>query len=64
MNDPPRVSVIVPTLDEEILIESCLEQLRALWYGDRIYVCDALERSGIGVDTLEDLEKIRRIIKS
>jgi|TARA_B100001971_G_scaffold56222_1_gene51275 3-deoxy-manno-octulosonate cytidylyltransferase (CMP-KDO synthetase) len=35
-----------------------LEQLRALWYGDRIIVCDAATRPGPGVDTLDDLERI------
>ena len=33
-----------------------LEQLRALWYGERIVVCDAHETPGPGVDTLADLE--------
>ncbi len=36
-----------------------LEQLRALWYGHRIYVCEAKDRVGIGVDTEEDLKKMR-----
>jgi 3-deoxy-manno-octulosonate cytidylyltransferase (CMP-KDO synthetase) len=41
-------------------IES-LEQLRVLWHGERIavHVCD--ERPGPGVDTPEDLERVRRI---
>ena len=33
-----------------------LEQLRMLWYGARIAVCDAIEVPGPGVDTIEDLE--------
>jgi 3-deoxy-manno-octulosonate cytidylyltransferase (CMP-KDO synthetase) len=36
-----------------------LEQLRVLWHGERIFVC-ATERSpGAGVDTPEDLERVR-----
>ena len=34
-----------------------LEQLRALWNGDSILVCDAVQAPGPGVDTLADLEK-------
>ena len=33
-----------------------LEQLRALWYGESILVCDAVQPPGPGVDTLADLE--------
>jgi 3-deoxy-manno-octulosonate cytidylyltransferase (CMP-KDO synthetase) len=33
-----------------------LEQLRALWYGESILVCDAVKAPGPGVDTVEDLE--------
>ncbi len=32
-----------------------LEQLRALWYGERIHVAEASQRPGPGVDTEEDL---------
>jgi len=32
-----------------------LEQLRALWYGERIHVAEAGQRPGPGVDTEEDL---------
>ncbi|HED18316.1 MAG TPA: 3-deoxy-manno-octulosonate cytidylyltransferase [Gammaproteobacteria bacterium] len=32
-----------------------LEQLRALWYGERIHVAQASQRPGPGVDTEEDL---------
>jgi 3-deoxy-manno-octulosonate cytidylyltransferase (CMP-KDO synthetase) len=38
-----------------------LEQLRVLWHGEKILVLDALEDAGIGVDTTQDLEKIRQI---
>ena len=37
-----------------------LEQLRALGFGARVMVADALEPCGIGVDTPADLERLRR----
>jgi 3-deoxy-manno-octulosonate cytidylyltransferase (CMP-KDO synthetase) len=40
----------------------CLEQLRALWHGVRIHVADALEAPPAGVDTPEDLERVRRLL--
>ncbi|MDR9829597.1 3-deoxy-manno-octulosonate cytidylyltransferase [Vibrio sp. FNV 38] len=40
----------------------CLEQLRVLWYGERIHVELAKEAPEAGVDTLEDLEKVRQIL--
>lgn len=39
-----------------------LEQLRVLWYGERIYVELAKEVPAVGVDTAEDLEKVRSIL--
>lgn len=39
-----------------------LEQLRALWHGVRIHVADALEAPPTGVDTPEDLERVRRLL--
>ncbi|MBN2646706.1 MAG: 3-deoxy-manno-octulosonate cytidylyltransferase [Thiotrichales bacterium] len=36
-----------------------LEQLRVLWHGEKILVLDALMEAGGGVDTLEDLERVR-----
>lgn len=39
-----------------------LEQLRALWYGHRIHVAEALERGEAGVDTPADLERIRAVL--
>jgi 3-deoxy-manno-octulosonate cytidylyltransferase (CMP-KDO synthetase) len=36
-----------------------LEQLRVLWNGYKIAVAEAVESTPAGVDTLEDLEKIR-----
>jgi 3-deoxy-manno-octulosonate cytidylyltransferase (CMP-KDO synthetase) len=45
-------------------IEECeaLEQLRALWQGERIHVSLASEVPGTGVDTPEDLERVRRML--
>ena len=42
----------------------CLEQLRALWHGVRIHVGDALEAPPPGVDTFEDLERVRRLLEA
>ncbi|EIF3163401.1 3-deoxy-manno-octulosonate cytidylyltransferase [Escherichia coli] len=36
-----------------------LEQLRVLWYGEKIHVAVAQEVPGTGVDTPEDLERVR-----
>lgn len=41
-----------------------LEQLRALWRGVRIHVADALEAPPVGVDTPEDLERVRRLLEA
>jgi 3-deoxy-manno-octulosonate cytidylyltransferase (CMP-KDO synthetase) len=41
-----------------------LEQLRALWHGIRIHVADALEAPPTGVDTPEDLERVRRLLEA
>ncbi|MDP3978686.1 MAG: 3-deoxy-manno-octulosonate cytidylyltransferase [Pseudomonas sp.] len=40
----------------------CLEQLRALWHGVRIHVADALQAPPAGVDTQEDLDRVRRLL--
>ena len=40
----------------------CLEQLRALWHGVRIHVADALQSPPAGVDTPEDVERVRRLL--
>jgi 3-deoxy-manno-octulosonate cytidylyltransferase (CMP-KDO synthetase) len=44
--------------------ESCesLEQLRVLWHGERIAVHVSEHAPGAGVDTPEDLERVRRIV--
>jgi 3-deoxy-manno-octulosonate cytidylyltransferase (CMP-KDO synthetase) len=39
-----------------------LEQLRVLWHGERIAVCEAVEQAGPGVDTPADLERVRSLI--
>jgi 3-deoxy-manno-octulosonate cytidylyltransferase (CMP-KDO synthetase) len=41
-------------------IES-LEQLRVLWHGERIAVHVSLQRPGPGVDTAEDLARVRQL---
>ncbi|MDO7909019.1 3-deoxy-manno-octulosonate cytidylyltransferase [Pseudomonas sp. 22-AL-CL-001] len=41
-----------------------LEQLRALWHGVRIHVADALEAPAVGVDTAEDLARVRRLLEA
>jgi 3-deoxy-manno-octulosonate cytidylyltransferase (CMP-KDO synthetase) len=38
-----------------------LEQLRVLWHGERIAVHVSTERPGPGIDTPEDLERVRRL---
>lgn len=48
-----------PTTLEKI---ECLEQLRVLWYGEKIHVEVAKEAPAAGVDTPEDLELVRAII--
>ncbi|WP_413284708.1 3-deoxy-manno-octulosonate cytidylyltransferase [Vibrio sp. MA40-2] len=40
----------------------CLEQLRVLWYGEKIHVAVAKETPVAGVDTPEDLEQVRAIV--
>lgn len=40
-----------------------LEQLRALWHGERIFVADAAEPMGPGIDTAEDLARVTEIFK-
>jgi 3-deoxy-manno-octulosonate cytidylyltransferase (CMP-KDO synthetase) len=52
-----------PTLAVSPLEEiESLEQLRVLWHGERIAVHVSEERPGPGVDTPEDLERVRRLI--
>jgi len=44
------------------LIES-LEQLRVLWYGEKIQIAQAVSVPPEGVDTEEDLEQVRQYLK-
>lgn len=41
-----------------------LEQLRVLWHGERIAVHVSAERPGPGIDTPEDLERVRQLFKA
>lgn len=45
-------------------VEQCesLEQLRALWMGEKIHVAEALENPPPGVDTQEDLQRVRAVL--
>ena len=47
-------------------IEQCesLEQLRALWKGERIHVAVATQVPPAGVDTEQDLQRVRRILEA
>lgn len=40
-----------------------LEQLRVLWHGESIHVSVVKESVGPGVDTKEDLERVRRLLR-
>jgi 3-deoxy-manno-octulosonate cytidylyltransferase (CMP-KDO synthetase) len=42
----------------------CLEQLRALWHGHRIAVHTSTQAPGAGVDTPEDLERVRALLQN
>lgn len=39
-----------------------LEQLRALWHGEKIHVAEAVVRPGPGVDTQADLDAVRALL--
>jgi len=41
-----------------------LEQLRVLWHGERIIVHEAREQPAAGVDTPEDLERVRQYFRN
>lgn len=49
-----------PTCDIEQM--ESLEQLRVLWNGDRIHISEASAIPPPGVDTQEELERVRRLI--
>lgn len=40
-----------------------LEQLRILWNGHKLHVAEALEKPGIGVDTPDDLARVRHLLE-
>ena len=44
-----------------IEVTEALEQLRAMWHGHRIAVHVTPQAPGAGVDTPEDLERVRRL---
>ena len=48
-----------PTALEQL---ESLEQLRALWYGEKIHLELAKQAPQVGVDTAEDLERVRQIL--
>ncbi len=48
-----------PSILEQV---ESLEQLRVLWYGEKIHVDVAIESPPAGVDTPQDLEIVRRIV--
>lgn len=48
-----------PTALEQL---ESLEQLRALWYGEKIHLAIAKQAPAVGVDTPEDLERVRAIL--
>ena len=52
------VDYVPSTLEQ---IES-LEQLRAIWYGDKIHCDVAIAPPPIGIDTPEDLERLLNTI--
>ena len=55
---------LFPTLAQAPMeITEALEQLRALWHGHRIAVHIAAQAPGPGVDTPQDLERVRRLFE-
>lgn len=53
-----------PTLPAAPLEQTeALEQLRVLWHGERIAVHVSRDAPGVGVDTPEDLERVRRLLR-
>jgi len=47
-----------------IEVTEALEQLRAMWHGHRIAVHVTHQPPGMGVDTPEDLERVRHLLRS
>ncbi len=55
---------IFPTLEPAALEQAeALEQLRVLWHGHRIAVHVSAQAPGPGVDTPEDLERVRQLLQ-
>jgi 3-deoxy-manno-octulosonate cytidylyltransferase (CMP-KDO synthetase) len=52
-----RYAALAPAPPEQW---EALEQLRAMWHGDRIRVLTIDHAPAAGVDTAEDLERVRR----
>ncbi len=53
---------LFPTLEQAPMeVNEALEQLRALWHGHRIAVHISATAPGPGVDTAQDLERVRRL---
>ncbi|MFQ2560404.1 3-deoxy-manno-octulosonate cytidylyltransferase [Aeromonas caviae] len=50
-----------PSVLEQV---EALEQLRVLWYGEKIHVAQALQAPPVGVDTQADLDKVRALLAS
>lgn len=48
-----------PSVLEQV---EALEQLRVLWYGEKIHVVQALQAPPVGVDTQADLDKVRALL--
>ncbi|MFQ2770999.1 3-deoxy-manno-octulosonate cytidylyltransferase [Aeromonas caviae] len=48
-----------PSVLEQV---EALEQLRVLWYGEKIHVAQALQAPSVGVDTQADLDKVRALL--
>jgi 3-deoxy-manno-octulosonate cytidylyltransferase (CMP-KDO synthetase) len=56
-----RYGSLAPAPMEE---DESLEQLRALWHGFHIHVIDCAHRPAPGVDTRDDLERVRNIFSA
>ena len=56
-----RLTLILPAPVEQA---EALEQLRVLWHGHRIAVHVATHAPGPGVDTPEDLERVRGLFRN
>ena len=55
----PRYVGWAPSVLEQV---EALEQLRVLWYGEKIHVAQALQAPPVGVDTQADLDKVRALL--